>query len=120
MTTTHVGDYRLIATLGRGSMTDVFLAVHKDHPDQLAVVKRVRADIASTDDAKGVAPSDEEAQLALRLRHPNIVRTFAVGNDGTAFRTTEYLEGQPLDRLLAAAAREQSLPVALSLRIVAD
>ena len=120
MTTIQIGDYRLIATLGRGSMTDVFLAVHQDHPNQLAVVKRVRADAASSDEAKSVAPSDDEAQLALRLRHPNIVRTFAVGNDATAFRATEYLEGQPLDRLLAAAVREQSLPVALSLRIVAD
>lgn len=49
----------------------------------------------------------DEAQLGLRLNHPNIVRTLETGTlEGCPFIAMELLEGHPLSRLLQ---RERSL-----------
>ena len=43
----------------------------------------------------------EEARVAAKLNHPNIVQTIEVDSiDGRPFIAMEYLEGQPLRRVL--------------------
>ena len=47
----------------------------------------------------------DEARLAARLNHPNVVQTNEVGGDGRRyFICMEYLEGQPLNRIIDAAS----------------
>ena len=42
-----------------------------------------------------------EARLALQLKHPNVVRTFQVGEaNGLHYLVMEYLEGETLDEVL--------------------
>ncbi len=46
----------------------------------------------------------DEAKLAARLNHPNVVQTLEVGQDGNRyFIAMEYLDGQPLNRIRARA-----------------
>lgn len=100
----EIGDYRLIARLARGGMAEVFLAVRRGMVGftKLFVVKRTRDDVASS----GLLL--DEARLAARLHHPNIVQTFEGGtHDGAPFLAMEYLDGQSYDHVLHALAREQ-------------
>jgi phosphate transport system substrate-binding protein len=118
-----IGNYRVIARLGRGGMSDVFLAVRGGVHGfaKLFVVKRLRADVES-DRPRYRTLLLDEARIAARLRHPHIVQTFEVGeHDGAPFLAMEYLEGQPLSQVLARAHRvgiEVRTPLAL--RVVAD
>ncbi len=123
--TTMLGDYRLIATLGRGGMAEVFLAVRHGQGGftKLVVIKRLRADLMEYGDAARYrALILDEARLAARLHHPNIVQTFEVHEaEGAPYLAMEYLDGQPLSQVISAANRARTrLPPEFALRIVAD
>ncbi len=97
-----LGKYRLIAELGRGGMGTVYLAVIRGPArfNKLVVIKQLRTDVA--DDASFTTMFLEEARLAARLNHPNIVQTNEVvcdPRDGY-FIVMEYLEGASLKSLL--------------------
>jgi tRNA A-37 threonylcarbamoyl transferase component Bud32 len=69
---------------------------------KLKVIKRLRADLVA--DPKALEMFLDEARLAARLHHPNIVQTNEVGFDGKHyFLEMEYLEGQSLDALVRHA-----------------
>lgn len=119
-TENRLGKYQLIAVLGRGGMADVYLAVAQGPIgfNKLMVVKEMRLEIAD-DDLRETMFLDE-ARLAARLNHPNIVQTIEVGSDGPRrFLAMEYLDGQPLQRV-QRRARERLAPldVAMNLRIL--
>jgi serine/threonine protein kinase len=102
------GKYRLLVELGSGGMADVFLAV-AEGPEglgfsKLLVVKRLRSNLA--DDPEFIAMLVDEARIAGRLNHPNVVQTIEIGNVGKQyFIAMEYLDGQPLHRILARSQR---------------
>jgi eukaryotic-like serine/threonine-protein kinase len=110
---TPLGKYDLFARIGRGGMADVFLAVARGPMgfSKLAVIKRLRE--AADDQPTMVDMFLDEARLAARLQHPNIVHTYEVGaHDGAYFIAMEYLEGQPLHKISRSqAARAQLTPV---------
>jgi serine/threonine-protein kinase len=91
--------FDLIAELGRGGMATVYLARAKRRPEKLLVLKQLRADLA--DNPEFLAMFLEEARLAGKLQHPNIVETYEVGEDaGTYYIAMEYLEGLSLQAVL--------------------
>ncbi|HEY4012293.1 MAG TPA: protein kinase [Polyangiaceae bacterium] len=97
-----LGKYRLIAELGRGGMGTVYLAVARGPGgfSKLVVIKQLRPVFA--EDANFTAMFLEEARLAARLHHPNIVQTNEVvchPQDGY-FMVMEYLEGASLRRIV--------------------
>jgi eukaryotic-like serine/threonine-protein kinase len=107
---TTFGKYQLIADLGQGGMADVFLAVAKGPVgfNKLVVIKRLRSHLA--DDAEFVGMFLDEARLAARLNHPNIVGTYEVGEvDNQFYIAMEYLEGQPLTRMRRRVKRSNGL-----------
>ncbi len=96
------GKYRLIAELGHGGMADVFLAVQAGPAGsgfrKLTVVKRLRQNLA--EEPEFVAMLVDEARIAARLNHPNVVQTNEVGQVGQHyFIAMEYLDGQPFHRI---------------------
>src|SRR5688572_15022109 len=118
--TTVVGRYRLLATVGHGGMSDVHLAAtlgpHGFH--KLLVVKELRPPLAQ--DPEFLTMFLDEARLAARLAHPNIVQTYEVFSDGGRyFIAMEYLAGQPLHRILAHYSEHGRAPLPEYLRILA-
>src|SRR5450432_2047811 len=100
------GKYQLFASWGRGGMADVFLAVARGPMgfNKLAVIKRLRAQLA--DDPAFRTMFLDEARLAARLNHPNVVHTYEVGEqDGVYFIAMEYLEGQALNKVIHEAVK---------------
>jgi eukaryotic-like serine/threonine-protein kinase len=105
-----IGKYRLIAELGHGGMAQVFLAMARGPAgfNKLVVIKQIREQLA-------------EDGLAARLNHPNVVQTNEVGQEGKRyFIAMEYLEGQPLNRIVNRTAKDGSLTSTLYVRILID
>ncbi|MDP9149295.1 MAG: serine/threonine protein kinase, partial [Myxococcota bacterium] len=95
------GKYRNLRRIGQGGMADVFLAGWRGPSgfNKLVVVKRLRDEVAS--DVAFREMFLDEARLAARLNHPNVVQTYEVFEDeGANYITMEYLEGQPLSRVI--------------------
>jgi eukaryotic-like serine/threonine-protein kinase len=117
-----LGKYRLLAELGRGGMADVYLAVSQDSVvefTKLLVIKNLRRNEA--DDGELLSMFLDEARLAARLRHPNVVQAFEIGQDGDdCYIVLEYLDGQSLHRVLARAWRSRPLPLPLHVRVLID
>lgn len=115
------GKYRLIAEIGRGGMAEVYLALLQGDLgfNKLVVLKQIREDMA--DDPELLGMFLDEARLAARLRHPNVVETHEVAQEnGHTFMAMEYLEGQPLHRIFQRVHRTGGLALSTHLRILAD
>ncbi len=80
------------------------------------MIKRLRREMLEQPEL--VSMFMDEARLAARLNHPNIVRTYEVGADVDHFIAMEFLEGQPLNRL--RHGRGEPLGPAAWARIIAD
>jgi serine/threonine-protein kinase len=58
----------------------------------------------------------DEARLAARIRHPNVVQTLdVVSENGELFLVMEYVQGEPLSRLMKLAhVRKESVPIRIA------
>ena len=84
---------------------------------RLVVLKRIWPELAT--DPEFMTMFLDEARLSVRLNHPNVVRTFEVlahGDEATI--AMEYLDGQPLTRVMNRLRGNGELSVPLRLRIV--
>jgi len=116
-----IGDYRLVASLGAGGMARVFLAISQRTGgfQKLLVLKTLRAELAEDPEFRRMFL--DEARVAARLNHPNVVHTYEVGEDadGRIFIAMEYLEGQAFSSVLTRLGRE-GLSLSVGLRVLAD
>ncbi len=91
---TQVGDYDILAEVGRGGMGVVYKARHRGL-HRLAALKMVLA-------GEFASPTQElrfrlEAELAARVQHPNIVQVYEIGSyAGRTFLALEWVEGDSL------------------------
>ena len=116
----RLGKYLLLTRLGAGGMADVSLAaLHGPGGcNKLLVIKQIQERWA--EDPDFVTMFLDEARLAARLQHPNVVQTNEVGQeDGRYFMAMEYLEGQSLGRVRARLGR-RALPLRVHLQVLAD
>jgi hypothetical protein len=107
ITLPQIGRYELLTQLGEGGMARVYLAVSRGPVgfNKLVVVKQMRPELAS--DAEFLGMFSEEARIALRLHHPNIVQTYEIfEEEGHHLMAMEYLDGQSLADLLRRVGRE--------------
>ncbi len=119
---TGYGKYRPIAELGHGGMAEVFLAVSSGPAgfNKLVVVKQIRPQFA--EDPDFLTMFLDEARLAARLNHPNVVQTNEVGQDesGRYFICMEYLEGQPLNRIINRLGQSGAISIGMQCRVLVD
>jgi serine/threonine-protein kinase len=97
--------YHMLKRLGEGGMGQVYLAEHVKMNRQCAVKVMNGALLTDSDSAQRFA---REASNAARIIHPNVAAVFDYGEtDGVMYLVMEYVEGEPLTRLLE---REGALP----------
>lgn len=98
----QLGKYRIDSVLGKGAMGTVYKAFDP-HIARTVALKTIRKELfGDSHHAELVSRFKNEAQAAGRLMHPNIVAVYDYGEDeGSAYIAMEYVEGTPLNTLLA-------------------
>jgi serine/threonine-protein kinase len=110
--------YETLARIGRGGMAEVLLAATRANGVvKLSVLKCLWPELA--EDAEFVEMFLDEARLCARLAHPNVVQTHEVlQHEGRLALAMEYLDGQPLTRVLARLGSSPAFGLPTRLRIV--
>ncbi len=92
--TIQFGKYELLGELGRGGMGVVFRAYQPDLDRSVALKMLTSPGFASPDQRRRFA---QEAKLASRIRHPQIVTIHEVGEfSGQPFFTMDFISGTSL------------------------
>ena len=114
--TARLGPYRLLERLGTGGMAEVFLA-EKQGPggfELRVALKRMLPHLG--DDRDCVAMFLDEARIAAKLSHPNVVRIYDIESlQGRYFIAMEYVDGATLADLIRVARQQGGvLPLGVS------
>src|SRR5262245_25056108 len=112
------GKYQLVTQLAEGGMARLYLAFARGPAgfDKLVVVKQIRPELAW--DQEFIKMFFDEARIAARLSHRNVVHTYEVAEENGAYiLAMEYLEGQTLGELLRRASRDK-IPLDLHLWMI--
>lgn len=119
---TAVGRYELLLPIASGGMGTVYLARAKGVGgfEKEFAVKLMHAHLRENRDF--ATDLIEEAKLAVRIRHRNVVSVFDVGEEERGvYLVMEYVEGDTLASLLAESTRrKRPLSWRVGLRIVLD
>ncbi len=94
-----LGEYRLVHSIGKGGFGEVYLA-EQTTMGRLAAVKLLHPEL--TRSPKMLARFKREAGALSSINHPHIVTVYSFGvrEDGTHYLAMEYVEGEPLRRVL--------------------
>ena len=119
----RLADFEVIRRLGAGGMAEVFLAKRRgaEGTYKLLVVKRILPQFGSSRRFRSMFA--EEAQLATRLNHPNIVQVYDFqdyGDEGQLL-SMEYVEGPDLRKVMRAArSNQKKIPPYVAAYIIAE
>lgn len=114
------GAYQLLDRLGAGGMAEVFRGTQTDDPTNLVAVKVILPELR--DDIKFAQMFLDEARLARRIQHPNVVRVLTVGRGhDDLYLAMEYVDGLDFGELIRRG-REQNAPATVDLvcRVIAE
>jgi tRNA A-37 threonylcarbamoyl transferase component Bud32 len=115
-----IGRWEVERRLGSGGMADVYLAHAKGDAGfhKQVALKVMHPHLARMQ--RAVDHFLDEARLAARVTHPNVVQIQDLGKIGNDYVIVmEYVDGVDLERLLAAArAAERPVPIAVGLGIL--
>jgi len=120
---TELAGFEILHRLGAGGMAEVFLAKKRgaEGTYKLLVVKRILPQYATSRRFRQMFV--EEAHLATRLNHPNIVQVYEFSDHGDQglLLSMEHVEGCDLGRLMSQArAKSLKIPPYVSAFIIAE
>jgi len=119
----RVGRYELLLPIGTGGMATVYLArvpvvgdVHRE------VALKLMHPFMQAEGRESTVSLVEEAKLAVRIRHPNVVPVIEVGDSPHGvFLVMDYVEGDTLSGLhRALRSEDRMLPLPIAGRILTD
>ena len=110
------GNYRIDRILGEGGMGVVFAVTHLKLGKKFAL-KLLKRELARDPETR--ARFLVEAQAAGQIRHPSVVEITDYESlpDGGAYMVMEYLEGQPLSRMIKLGG---AIPALRAVSIIRD
>jgi eukaryotic-like serine/threonine-protein kinase len=118
-----LGRYEVLARLASGGMAGVYVAraIGVAGFERLFAIKVLHPHLAHEEEF--ISMFLDEARLAARIRHPNVVPTLDISDtpDAGFYLVMEYIEGDHLGALLQKAWKlGKRLPFPVTLRIVVD
>jgi serine/threonine-protein kinase len=115
-----LGRFEVLGPIATGGMAEILAARQRglEGFEKLVVIKRLLPELAS--EPKVVELFLNEARIAARLSHPNIVQIYDLGKQADSYYIAmEYIQGQNLRLVLKACAeRERLLPLQHALELV--
>ena len=105
------GRYQLLGLLGQGGMGRLYIAERRGIQGFVKIValKRIQPHLADSKQLREMFLN--EARIAARLEHPNIVATYELGEvDGKYFISMEYLPGEDLSAIIAGC-QDSRMPI---------
>lgn len=115
-----VGRWEIIKRIGSGGMADVYLARARGEAgfEKTVAVKVMHPHLARNQ--RAVDHFLDEARLAARITHPNVVAIQDLGKIGNDYVIVmEYVDGVDLERLLSSArAAQRPVPIDVGLGIL--
>jgi serine/threonine protein kinase len=123
LTGRRLGRYEVLARLASGGMAGVYVAraLGVAGFERLVAVKVLHPHLAHEEEF--ISMFLDEARLAARIRHPNVVPTIDISDtpDAGFYLVMEYIEGDHLGALLQRAWKlGKRLPFSVTLRIIVD
>jgi serine/threonine-protein kinase len=112
------GRYRLRGILGQGGMGRLYVAeqVGIEGFSKVVALKRILPHLADSQHFRAMFLN--EARVAARLEHPNIVATFELGEvDGNYFISMEYLSGEDLAAVLTRCQSAGPVPIEIAVAL---
>jgi serine/threonine protein kinase/type II secretory pathway pseudopilin PulG len=114
-TNTKLGRYEIRSKIGEGGMGQVYLA-QDIQLDRMVALKVLSSEIAR--DQQRLYRFLQEARAASKLKSANVAHIYEIGEvEGHHFIAMEYVEGQPLNRKIAAQPMEPAEIVKLGIQI---
>jgi eukaryotic-like serine/threonine-protein kinase len=111
----HLGRYAMFGELASGGMASVHLGrlLGPAGFARTVVIKRMRREL--TKDPEFAAMFVDEACLAARVKHPNVVSTLdVVSDEDELFIVMDYVHGESLEQLmLDTSARGETIPLSI-------
>jgi hypothetical protein len=109
----YLNDYKILDRIGQGRFAGIYQCVHS--LGQVVAVKVLPP--SKVKDTEQFGRFQREARLAVKLKHPNVVRTFQWGvtPNGLHHIVMEYLDGETLEEILQ---RRKQLPPAEGARVI--
>jgi serine/threonine protein kinase len=121
MSRRRVGRYVIFEAFARGGMATVHLGrlIADRGFSRLVAVKMLTRGQSSSVYARAL---EEEARIASRIRHPNVVQSLDFVVDGDDFLVVmEYVHGVPLSQLVAAArSTGEPMPSPVSVAVISE
>lgn len=118
----RIGRYEILKRIGAGGMAEVLLGRQSGPQgfEKKVVIKRILSHLASNQDF--IDMFLEEARLAARLDHTNIVQIYDLGRDGDDyFIVMQYVSGSDLSGAMRLSRRlGRRVPPEIAARIIAE
>jgi len=114
-----LGRYELLMPIAKGGMAQVWAARLRGSRgfQKVVAIKTVLPDVI--DNTRMEQMFLEEAQLASQIHHPNVVQTLELGeHDGTLYLVMEWVDGEPLNQVMAKATANGGLPLPIAVNLV--
>jgi eukaryotic-like serine/threonine-protein kinase len=119
----RVGRYELLLPIGTGGMATVYLGrVHVVGEVYREVALKLMHPFIHAEGREAATSLIEEAKLAVRIRHPNVIPVVEVGEGPQGvFLVMEYVEGDTLSAINRVMRNEnRTVPLPIAARIITD
>jgi serine/threonine-protein kinase len=116
-----LGRYEFLLPIAEGGMASVWAARLKGSRgfSKTVAVKTMLPSVS--DDPQFEQMFLDEAQIASRIRHPNVVEILDLGEEEEVlYLVMEWVDGEPLSNLRRAATKSGGIPRNIAIRVVAD
>jgi serine/threonine-protein kinase len=116
-----LGRYELLLPIAEGGMGSVWAARLKGTRGFQKIVSIKTLLPTVSNDPRFEQMFLDEAALASRIRHPHVAEILDLGEqDGLLYLVMEWVDGEPLNLILRAAARQGGMPLAAAVRITSQ
>ncbi|MCU0694764.1 MAG: serine/threonine protein kinase [Polyangiaceae bacterium] len=114
-----LGRYELLMPVAQGGMASVWAArlVGTRGFQKVVAIKTILPTLS--EDARFEQMFLDEAALAARIRHPNVVQVLDLGEeDGLLYQVMEWIEGEPLSTFMRELPEGHSIPFGIAAKIM--